>query len=238
MRSSDPPCFCFARCRARRLGQPAPAAIIPKARGRSEHGTAMKKAPRNKPWRPFVSYAWPSRPSVGLLDRRDFPIAAARTQEGPDLGDLDRLLRALDDLAARTVERLVDQRKPHRDAGEICLAFAPGFREVALQQLGCRHLVDAVASAVVVEVTLEIRHHFRRRQAAQPSDILVRPRRLDLAEQPLERFVVGGLHLEWRAGAARAEPEAHAAAGRLRRTGIEAGGTGIGRLRPLAALPP
>src|SRR5882757_11465431 len=74
-------------------------------------------------------------PSVGLLDRREFPVAAASTREGPDFGGLDRRVAAGDQTAGAALQRLVDQREAHRDARIVGLAFAPGFREVALQQL-------------------------------------------------------------------------------------------------------
>ena len=55
-------------------------------------------------------------------------------------------------LAVVAIESLVDQRKAHRDRRIIGIALAPGFRQVALQQLDAGDLVDCVARLVVGEV--------------------------------------------------------------------------------------
>ena len=54
-------------------------------------------------------------------------------------------LAAGDQPVGAALQGLVDQREPHRHAGVVGLAFAPGFGEVALQQLDVGHLVDVVA---------------------------------------------------------------------------------------------
>src|SRR5438128_1709484 len=72
--------------------------------------------------------------SAGLLDRREFPIGAAPPGEGPYFGGFDRRFAAGDQTAGGALQGLVDQREPHRHAGEIGFAFTPGFREGDLQQ--------------------------------------------------------------------------------------------------------
>src|ERR1700733_10025008 len=169
----------------------------------------------------------------GLLDRRQFPAGAARPQEGPHFRNLGRLIAAVDNPTGGTIEGLVDQREPHRHAGKVGLAFPPGFREIALQQLDGGGLVDLTAGPVLVKIASEIRHHFGRGQCAQFADILVRPRRLNLAEQPLEGFVVAGRKLKRRAARSQAETRSRAEA--RWRAGARTS-TGIGGL--MAALPP
>ena len=66
-------------------------------------------------------------------------------------------------------------------------------------------LLMTLRALFVLEVLGEIRHHFGRRQRVQPGDILVGPRGLDLAEQPLEGFVVGRQNLKRRAARSQAE---------------------------------
>ena len=114
-------------------------------------------------------------------------------------------LAAGDQTVGAALERLVDQREPHRHAGVVGLALAPGFREVALQQLDVGDLVDVVAGLVLLEVLGEVRHHFGRGQRVQLGDVLVRPCGLDVAEQALEGLVVVRLDLQRRAARAQAE---------------------------------
>src|SRR5436190_7042290 len=49
--------------------------------------------------------------SVGLLDRREFPVAAAMAGEGPHFRGLGRLIAAGNHLIAVAVKSLVDQRE-------------------------------------------------------------------------------------------------------------------------------
>src|SRR5215212_8604857 len=88
------------------------------------------KAPRNEPRR-LASLSLRRR--SGLLDRREFPIRAARPDECPYFRGFRRRVVAFDHLPIGTVEVLVDQRIAQCDAGIVGVAFTPGFREVALQ---------------------------------------------------------------------------------------------------------
>src|SRR6185369_6327371 len=65
--------------------------------------------------------------SAGLLDRREFPIGATTAGEGPHFGGFGRRFAARDQTAGGAFQGLVDQREPHRHAGEIGFAFPPGF---------------------------------------------------------------------------------------------------------------
>src|SRR5215468_11005571 len=132
--------------------QPGANAIIPFHNAKA---TRTKQKRRGKPRR-FASVL--IRRSAGLLDRGKFPVPAAMADEGPDLGDLGRLIAAGDHLAVVAIESLVDQREAHRDRRIIGIALAPGFRKVALQQLDARDLVDGVTRLVVGEVAGEIGH--------------------------------------------------------------------------------
>src|SRR5580700_5227376 len=96
-----------------------------KGRKTKKQRTRNEKAPRNQPQR-LVPLGGARR--SGLLDRREFPTGAARPQEGPHLRHLGRRFAARDQLAGGAVDGLVDQREPHRHAGEIGIALAPGFR--------------------------------------------------------------------------------------------------------------
>src|SRR6478736_6267076 len=87
--------------------------------------------------------------SAGLLDRREFPIRAATAAERPHFGRCERGIAAGNQPAGGALHGYVDQREPHRHAGEIGFAFAPGFGKVALQQLDVGHLVDVVAGLVL-----------------------------------------------------------------------------------------
>src|ERR1700733_6578604 len=87
-----------------------------------------EKALRYQPQRLRMIVA--SQTSSGLLDRRELPIRSPRANEGPHLSRLGRLIAALDQPSAGAIEGLVDQREPHRHAGIIGVALAPGFREV------------------------------------------------------------------------------------------------------------
>src|SRR5882757_103584 len=92
---------------------------------------SKQKAPRNEPRR---LVAKSSCRRSGLLDRREFPVRPAWPHEGPYFGRLGGLLAAFDQTAGGALDGLVDQREPHRHTGVVGIAFAPGFREVALQQ--------------------------------------------------------------------------------------------------------
>src|ERR1700737_3703244 len=119
-----------------------------------------EKAPRNPPRR-LESLPYPRR--SGLLDRRELPIGTPPPHEGPYLRRLGRRFAARDQPAGGAVEGLVDEREPHRDAGVVGIALAPGFREVTLQELDAGNLVDGVAGLVLGEIPGEVRHHLRRR---------------------------------------------------------------------------
>lgn len=171
-----------------------------------------------------------------------------RRGERPDLGDFTRLLATGDERAAVAVQRLVGEREAQRHRGVVGLAFAPGFGEVALQELDVGHLVDDVPRTVLGEVLLEIGDHLRRRERVQLGHVLVRPGRLNLAEQALERLVIVRLDLERRVVGIGAETEAAKTTGktatetaaliRLRSGSCARVGIGIGRLRRVTALPP
>src|SRR6185437_13931651 len=123
----------------------------------------MKKAPRETA---TPSSSAKSGGSIGLLDRREHPVAAAPAHEGPDLGGFGWLLAARDQPARIDVDIFVYHREAHRDAGIIGIALAPGFGEIALQQARVGDLVDLAAGAVLLHVVREERHHFGRRQRA------------------------------------------------------------------------
>ena len=135
---------------------------------------------------------------------------------------------------------LVDQREPHRHAGEIGFAFAPGFGEVALQQLDVGHLVDVVAGLVLLEILGEVGHHLGRRQRMQFGDVLVRPCGLDLTEQTLEGFIVSRLDFQRRL--VRSQPKATQAGAEAglgaRAFGSRSRSRRVGGGRRMAALPP
>src|SRR3954469_6407171 len=112
-----------------------------------------KKAPRLGPRRLLIVAlcGWSERArSVRLLDRGDLPVAAPPPHERPDLGDLPRLLPTFHEPPAGTIERGVDEREAKRHRRELGLALAPGFRQVALQELDAGDLVDHAAGAVLV----------------------------------------------------------------------------------------
>src|SRR3954452_21491223 len=111
------------------------------ARNNFTQAGAKEKAPRNEPQRlALLSLCRRS----GLLDRREFPICAARPDECPHFGRFRRRFAAFDQLAGGAIDGLVDQGIAQRDTGVIGVAFTPGFREVTLQQLGVSNLVDDV----------------------------------------------------------------------------------------------
>src|SRR2546421_8579602 len=99
---------------------------------RRRTATFNAKAPRQEPRRLAMVL---KRRSVGLLDRREFPVGATRPDERPYLGGFRRLITAGNHLAADAVERLVDQREAQRDGCKVAVAFAPCFRKITLQQL-------------------------------------------------------------------------------------------------------
>src|SRR5216684_8378063 len=109
----------------------------------------MKEAPRKRTAAPVSSSL--CRRS-GLLDRREFPACAARPHEGPHFRCFRRRFAARDQPAGGALDGLVDQREPHRYAGIVGIALAPGFREVALQQLDVGDFVNVVAGLVLLEV--------------------------------------------------------------------------------------
>src|SRR5262249_10322878 len=85
--------------------------FIPAPAGANEKGAAELSAT------PF--FLSRQRRSVGLLDRREHPVAAARPHEGPDLRRLGGLLAAADQAAGVDVDITVDHREAHRDAGVL-----------------------------------------------------------------------------------------------------------------------
>jgi hypothetical protein len=65
------------------------------------------------------------------LDGRKQPISPARSQEGPQFGDLAPLA-AFNDTVARAFDHAALERKFHRYGRIISTAFAPSFRQIAL----------------------------------------------------------------------------------------------------------
>src|SRR5882724_9802367 len=67
-----------------------------------ENESRTQKAPRNEPRR-LLSLS--RRRSVGLLDRREFPVAAALPRKGPDLGCFSRRIAARDQAPGAAFQR-------------------------------------------------------------------------------------------------------------------------------------
>src|SRR5215212_1125508 len=123
----------------------------------------------------------------GLLDRRDLPRPAVVAAEGPDLGDLLRPVAvAVDDASGGAVEGHVLEAVAHGDARIVGRAFAPGLREVALDEAHIRDLVDRVVARVIVELLLEIARHLGRREVPQRRYVLAAIGRLDVLKRLLE----------------------------------------------------
>src|ERR1043166_2587735 len=105
----------------------------------------------------------------GLLNRRQQPLTTTRAAEGPELGRFRRLL--LDDAAGCPADHLVVERIAHRDGGVLVVALAPGFRQIALQQLDVGDLVDDAAAGVLRELLGEVRQHLRREVRAERAEV-------------------------------------------------------------------
>src|SRR5215208_8089001 len=224
-------------------GQPVPTKAVPARRHRRQ---AMKKAAR-RPFRCRVQEGL-----RGLLNRRDLPRPAVVAAEGPDLGDLLRLVPvAVDDASGGAVEGHVLEAVAHGDARIVGRAFAPGLGEVALDEAHIRDRVDRVVARVVVELLLEVARHLGRREVPQRRYVLAAIGRLDVVKRLLEGGVflrtdadlVGALAPDGLRGrSAHPDAEAAGAAGHRpgradateRRALIAAAraGAGEGRLRP------
>src|SRR5215208_811540 len=164
-------------------GQPVPTKAVPARRHRRQ---AMKKAAR-RPFRCRVQEGL-----RGLLNRRDLPRPAVVAAEGPDLGDLLRLVPvAVDDASGGAVEGHVLEAVAHGDARIVGRAFAPRLGEVALDETHIRDLVDRVVARVVVELLLEVARHLGRREVPQRRHVLAAIGRLDVVKRLLE----GGVFL-------------------------------------------
>src|SRR6266852_2918934 len=109
--------------------------------------------------------------------------------EGPGLNDL--LRPALDNPPTRTVDRGIVEGEPHRNSRIVGAALAPSFRKIALQQLDVGDAVHDAAARVLRQILGEIRHHFGRGTGSQHTEVLVAVRGLNVAEQALERIIVG-----------------------------------------------
>src|SRR5215207_1834358 len=128
----------------------------------------------------------------GLLDGRQLPRATAVAPEGPQLGGFDRPLGiARHHAAGGLVAGDLLHGETHRDGGVIGLAFAPGFRQVALQKADVGRRVDHALARLLVELLLEVAGHLRRGEVPESRHVLARISPGDLLQRPLEGGVIG-----------------------------------------------
>src|ERR1700759_2669845 len=111
--------------------------------------------------------AWSMPPRLGLLDRRDNPLAAVAAQEGPDFRRFRAYLGvALDDRAVGQAAGVVDQAEAHGDRGVVDARLAPGFGQVALFELHRLDLVLEAAAGIGRHLLGEVTQHIGPRARA------------------------------------------------------------------------
>ena len=134
----------------------------------------------------------------------------------------------------------------HRHCRVLCVTLAPGFRQIALQQLDVGDAVDDAAAGVVGKLLGEVRQHLRRDFPPQRVEVFGRIGGLHVLEQTFEGVVIflgDGQWLAGRRGIAAATAE-HAAQSGERLPSCWMRGSfagmrgGISRLRRRAPLPP
>src|ERR1700722_20149128 len=136
-----------------------------------------------------------------LLDGRQDPPAARRTNEGPQFGGRDVFGGAAVSDAARGVARHVDHREAHRHRRVFAVALAPGLRQVALEQMYVGDLVAHALAGLGGQLFGEVAQHFGCCQRSQRIQVLPAPDSLDVLQQPLELLVVLRADLDrWRPG--------------------------------------
>src|SRR6516165_5305417 len=178
--------------------------------------------------------------ALRLLDRRHQPMAAAHAHEGPHFGGFVR--PALHHAAAVAVDRLVVERKTHRDRGVVGVALTPSLGEIALQQLDVGDAIDHALARIRRQFLGEIGQHLGRDVPAQTREIFGAIGALHLAEDLFEGIEVVGREPDLvGAGCARARGRSAAAESHLRTRGagrVIAQHRAAGERRLAAALPP
>ena len=88
------------------------------------------------------------------------------------------------------LDQTVLVREFHGHGRIVGAAFAPGFRQIALEQLHISDAIDEAATRVARQLLGEIGQHLGRDLRAQGREVFRRISRLDVAEQLFERIIV------------------------------------------------